>query len=137
VGRDVQRHLDVRERVVEVVGRDQLVGPRQGPRGAQRPLGRGQAVGREEVEVRADRPRRGRCIGDEPVDLGVGGPQQGVVDDAGDHHEPVGGEPAPLLVAQHRRAGVTASPGSPTAAWGPGRRASRAQPPVRLTRLPR
>jgi len=48
--------------VVEVVGCDELAGQRQGSRVAQGGVRRGELIGWEEVEVRADRSRRGPVI---------------------------------------------------------------------------
>jgi hypothetical protein len=58
VRRDVQGHLDVVERVIEVVWRDELVGQGQRTRVTQCGVGRREPVRWEKVEVRTDGPRR-------------------------------------------------------------------------------
>ena len=60
VRRDVEGHLDVVERVIEMMRRDELAGQAQRTVLAQRSVGRREPVRSEEVEVRSHGPRRSR-----------------------------------------------------------------------------
>lgn len=107
IRRGVERRLDVTQRVIEAVGRHQLLGCRQRPRAAQGSVRCGELLGRQEIEVRADLSLGGWCVCDDAVNLGVGVRQPRLGNDSGHDDVAVPGEAPHLVDAQHE---VTVEP---------------------------
>jgi hypothetical protein len=82
VGRNVQGDLDVIEPVIESVGPDELLCMLERGRATQSSVGGRQAHRRQKVEVMPYHPSGWRILGEDPVDLGVGGNQEVLRDDA-------------------------------------------------------
>jgi hypothetical protein len=100
-GRVVEGDLDVIEREVERVRRDQLRRDVQSPRVPERGVGGGKLSRWQEPEVLADRAGRWRIGRRKSIDLPVDRGQQVLGDDARDDQVAILPKPAHLITRQH------------------------------------